>query len=147
MGFAFLTQQSMSFLLRFVYRTICWQMFFQIGVLKNFTNFTKKHLRWNLILVKLETPTHVFSCERCYCKFSGTSFLIEHLQWSLLNLSSRHMLCELNVYTMQRLRHRHFPVNFVKYLKTFLTTSDDCFYLSQDPKHQNTIWQIHPMSM
>ena len=31
-----------------------WQMFFKIGVLKNFTIFTRKHLCWRLILVKLQ---------------------------------------------------------------------------------------------
>ena len=30
------------------------QMFFKIGVLKNFANFTRKQLRWNLFLVKLK---------------------------------------------------------------------------------------------
>ena len=29
------------------------QMFFKIGVLKNFTLFTRKHLYWSLILIKL----------------------------------------------------------------------------------------------
>ena len=50
-------------------------MFFKIGVLTNFTNFTGKHLYWNLFLIKLqplrlatllkETPTQVFSCKIC----------------------------------------------------------------------------------
>ena len=35
----------------------------------------------------------------------------------------------------------HFSVNFAKFLKT-LTTSDGCFFLSQDAKHQI---QLHPM--
>ena len=45
-------------------------MFFKIGALKHFSNFTGKHLRWSLFLIKLqlqlyqkETPTQVFSCE------------------------------------------------------------------------------------
>ena len=37
-----------------VYRSICWQMFFEIGILKNFINFTIKHLCWSLALVKLQ---------------------------------------------------------------------------------------------
>ena len=52
------------------------QMFFKIGVLKNFVNFSRKHLRWSLFLIKLhgwkclqlyekETPTQLFSCEIC----------------------------------------------------------------------------------
>ena len=32
-----------------------WQMFFRVGILKNLTNFTGKHLRWRLILIKLKT--------------------------------------------------------------------------------------------
>ena len=30
------------------------QMFFKIGVLKNFVNFTGKHLCWSLFLIKLQ---------------------------------------------------------------------------------------------
>ena len=30
------------------------QMFFKIGVLKNFAIFTEKHLRWSLLLIKLK---------------------------------------------------------------------------------------------
>ena len=62
------------------------------------------------------------------------------LQWLLLHLSGRPMLCELN-----RLRRIYFPVNFAKFLKTLLTTSGGCFFLSQDAKHQNTLWQLHAM--
>ena len=57
------------------YSSSCLQMFFKIGVLKNFANFTGKHQRWNLFLIKLKvlnpatllkkTRTQVFSCEIC----------------------------------------------------------------------------------
>ena len=30
------------------------QMFFKIGVLKNFVIFTEKHLYWSLLLIKLQ---------------------------------------------------------------------------------------------
>ena len=40
-------------------------MFFKIGVLKNFTIFTGKHLCWSLFLIKLQA-FRLFSCE--YCK-------------------------------------------------------------------------------
>ena len=53
-GIRFSHQQSVSFLLSFAYRSICWQTFFKIGALKNFTNFTGKHLCWSIILVKLQ---------------------------------------------------------------------------------------------
>ena len=35
-----------------VNRSRCWQMFFKISVLKNFGNFTGKHLCWSLFLIK-----------------------------------------------------------------------------------------------
>ena len=44
-------------------------MFFKIGVLKKFVNFTGKHLCWSLFLIKFltnfikDTPTQMFSCE------------------------------------------------------------------------------------
>ena len=44
-------------------------LFFKIGVLKNFANFTGEHLCWSLFLTKFftdvikNTPTQVFSCE------------------------------------------------------------------------------------
>ena len=50
-------------------------MFFKIGVLKSFANFTGKHLCWSLFLKNLQaeglqlhkskTPTEVFFCEVC----------------------------------------------------------------------------------
>ena len=42
------------------------QIFFKIGVLKNFTTFTGKHLCCSLLLLK-KPPTQVLSCE--YCEF------------------------------------------------------------------------------
>ena len=51
------------------------QMFFKIGVLKSFPNFTGKHLSWSLFLKTLQaeglqlyfkkSPIQVFSCEVC----------------------------------------------------------------------------------
>ena len=58
-------------------------MFFKIGVLKSFTNFTGKHWFWILFVKSLETeelqlnlkksPTQVFSCEVCKT-FKNTFF-------------------------------------------------------------------------
>ena len=65
------------------------QMFFQIGVLKNFSNFTAKHLSWSLCCrlsgacfsVKLST-------------FLRKTFFTEHLRWLLLDSGySELMLC------------------------------------------------------
>ena len=33
-------------------RSSRWQMFFKIGALKNFANFTEKHLCWGLFITK-----------------------------------------------------------------------------------------------
>ena len=63
------------------------QMFFKISVLKNFANFTGKHLRWSIFLIKLQAlacnvikkrPQH-----RCFPvkfeKFLKTPLFTEHL--------------------------------------------------------------------
>ena len=61
-------------------RSSRWYVLFIIGVLlKNFANFTRKHLCWSLFLTKLqlhfkETPTQVFSWEICK-NFKNTFFL------------------------------------------------------------------------
>ena len=59
------------------------QMFYRIGVLKNFANFIRKHLYWSnkfkslfpsgLQLYLKETPAQVFPCEICEI-FKNTSF-------------------------------------------------------------------------
>ena len=50
------------------------QIFFKLGILKNFAIFTRKHLRWSLFLIKLQafTLTQVFSCQ--YCEMFKNSF-------------------------------------------------------------------------
>ena len=50
------------------------QMFFKIGALKTFTNFTGKHLCWSLFLIKFQA------------RFLRTPFFTEHLQWLLLSI-------------------------------------------------------------
>ena len=69
----------MSFLLIFVYRSNCWHMFFKICVLKNFTDFTEKHLCWSLILVKLQTWFAATLLKR-----DSNTFVF---LWNLLNFS------------------------------------------------------------
>ena len=60
------------------------RMFFKIGALKNFVNFTGKHLCWSLFFnkvtglqacnfIKKETPMQVFFCEICEI-FKNTFF-------------------------------------------------------------------------
>ena len=102
MGFVFLTQQSVSLFLAFVYRSICWQMFFKIGVLKNLTNFTGKHLCLSLIFsnvadliccnfIKKRLQHRFFPSK--FAKFLSTPFFTEHLQWLLLRLPGPPTLC------------------------------------------------------
>ena len=59
------------------------QMFFKIGVLKNFAAFTGKHLCWSLFLIKL-------LAFRCFpvnvAKLLRPDFFIEHLWWFLLQM-------------------------------------------------------------
>ena len=66
------------------------QMFFKIGVLKNFAIFTGKYLCW--ILFSIKFGGLAFSCE--YCVILRTAFLIEQLWWLLVNMtkSKRYLL-------------------------------------------------------
>ena len=54
-------------------------MFFEIGVPKSYSNFTRKHLCWSLqaeglqLYQKKKTPTQVFSCE-VYKIFKESTF-------------------------------------------------------------------------
>ena len=65
------------------------QMFFKLGVLKNFPNFTGKQLCWNLFLRKFltnfiqDTPTQVFSCG--IWKNVKNTFSAEHPQLLFLS--------------------------------------------------------------
>ena len=66
-----------------------WQMFFNIGVLKNFPIFTGKHPCWSLFLIKLQAfrPAKRDS-QHMYFPVSIVKFLrinfIEHPRWLLL---------------------------------------------------------------
>ena len=65
------------------------QMFFKIGVLNNFANFTGKHLFWSLFLINFlttfikGTPAQVFSYE--VWKNFKNNFSTDHLQWLLVS--------------------------------------------------------------
>ena len=54
------------------------QMFFKIGILKNFTTFNGKLQQDR----EFNTPTQVFSCE--HCQIFKNSFFIQYLRWLLL---------------------------------------------------------------
>ena len=62
-------------------------MFFKISVLKNFTNFTGKHLCWSRFLVNLQAlgDVHVLFCE--FYEILKNTFFIERL-WRLLQRSA-----------------------------------------------------------
>ena len=63
------------------YRSSRCQMFFKIGVPKNFVTFTGKHLCWSLFLITLQAfrliPIRVFSCE--YCEIFKNTYFEEYL--------------------------------------------------------------------
>ena len=69
------------------------QMFFKIGILKNFSIITGKHLCWNLFLIKLQIWRSAALLKRDsnigvrvnIAKFLRTAFFIKHLWWLLLN--------------------------------------------------------------
>ena len=62
------------------------QMFFKIGVLKNFAILTGKHLCWSLLYIKLHAwrcfLTQVLSCE--YCEIFKNTYFEEQLRWLIL---------------------------------------------------------------
>ena len=51
------------------------QSFFKIGLPKNCTNFTGRHLSWSVFLIKFHLK---------FAKFLRTHFFKEHLRWLLL---------------------------------------------------------------
>ena len=84
------------------YRNSRSQMFFKVGVLKNFAIFIGKRLCWSLFFyqscrpeasnfLKKETPAHLLSCE--YWEVFKNSFLIEQLWWLLLKVGNSFDIC------------------------------------------------------
>ena len=65
------------------------QIFWNIGVLTNFSIFTGKYLCWSLFLIKLEASWRpvTFKCE--HCKVCISSGFIEHLWWLLLKIRAQ----------------------------------------------------------
>ena len=99
------------------------QIFFKIGALKNFANFTGKHLCWSLILLKPTTLLISDSNIRCFpVKFgkflrthSGDCFCITHVRFKLSWYSDKLLVCNL---LKKRLWHRCLPVSLSKFLRT-----------------------------
>ena len=60
------------------------QVFFNIGVLKHFENFTGKQLCWSVFLSWRQHGCFPVK----FANFLRTPILIEHLRWLLLNISN-----------------------------------------------------------
>ena len=74
------------------------EMFCRKSVLRNFAEFTGKHLCQSLLFNKEETLALVFSCE--FCELFKSTFFTEHLRWLLLKrLSKRLVSLEVTVFT------------------------------------------------
>ena len=75
------------FTISYTFKSSGSQMFLKIVVLKNFENFTGKHLCWSLFLRKCNFINKRFK-HRCFrvkfLKFWRRPFLTEHLWWLLL---------------------------------------------------------------
>ena len=69
-------------------------MFLKVGVLKNFANFTGKQLLWNFFLMKLRTTAE--------------------------GVTKGNVAQQL--YPKKRFQHRCFPMKFVRFLRTPLST-------------------------
>ena len=70
------------------------QMFFQIGVLKNFANFIGKQLCCSLFLIKLQASSQVFSCK--ICEIFKNTYLEEHLQATVSESLMKHRGAEIS---------------------------------------------------
>ena len=72
---------------RGIYSSSRSQMLFGVGILKNFANFTGKHLCWSPFLIKLQAWNFIKKRlqHRCFpakfAKFLRTAFFKENLRW------------------------------------------------------------------
>ena len=76
------------------------QMYFRIGVLKNFAMFTEKHLRWSFFLINMQV-----------LRPARTPFFTEHSRWLLLEhlMNSLFIAFEtMNSYVLALQRLFHF---------------------------------------
>ena len=96
------------------------QIFFKNDVLKHFANFTRKHLRWSLFLIKLQVfrPATLLKSDSNY--FPENTFFIEHLWQLLLKFSDGIHIMKVSL----TLAHKWIPLLVITYyLKTSLPTS------------------------
>ena len=99
------------------YRSCRSQVFFKIGVLKNFASFTGKHLCWSLFLITLQVSQKImFSIKDFFSKFDQICNFLRI--WSYLlkkSLMENFIFCEACNAVKKRLQHRCFPVKFEKF--------------------------------
>ena len=86
-------------------------MFFKIVVLKNFANFTGKHLSRNCNFIKERLQHRCFPVN--FAKFLRAPLFTEHLHWLIMTVSGFHTATLLKM----RLQQRCFSVNFAKIFK------------------------------
>ena len=116
-------------------------MFLKAGVLKNFTNFTEKHLCCSLILVNLQACFIATLLKRD----SNTGVFL----WNLLNSLGTTFFYRtppVAASTFIRSTHALWIKLIFRDSGADMITSSGCFFLSQDAKHQNTLWQLHAMN-
>ena len=89
------------------------EVFFKIGVIKNFVNFTGKHLCWSFFLIKFHTfrpetslrrdsNIDVFLCVK-FAKFFKNTYFEKHLRKA----------CN---FIKKRLQHKCFSMKFARFL-------------------------------
>ena len=118
----------MGLFLKIKFRSSRSQMFFKIAVLKDFVNFTGKHLWWSIFCESYRlSELQLFWKETLvkFTKFLRTPCVTEHRQCLLLTVSIFQPATFLN----KRFQQRCFSVNLAKFLRTcfVITPPDDCF--------------------
>ena len=101
------------------------RMFFKVSVLKNFANFTGKHLCWSLSLSTLQ------AFRRCSSKQVFLKILQFHWKTPMLE-SLLNKVAGLKAWNFikKRLQHRYFPMKLAKFWRTLFlqNISGGCFW-------------------
>ena len=115
------------------YRSSRWQMYFRIGVLKNFAIFTGKHQCWSLFLINMQAWTPATLLKRDsnigfflwnLQKFLRTPFFTEHIHWLLLEIFQ-----ELSLYYFGELWMVSFRGTYWLSSHDFILLRVFCFFL------------------
>ena len=99
------------------------QIFFKMGVLKNFVISTGKHLSWSVFLIKLQIKNRLQ--HKCFpvnnAKFSRTPFFREHFRWLLLR-KRKIIFCATDMLTLlipaEESRFGYFNFFLARFLKS-----------------------------